>query len=182
MTFQVIVFYILTLLFTVLLGGLQQATGFLPSLSIPQFGPAIAALVTLLIFKKSRVKLNFSFKDVRIKAAALSILLPVLAAAILLLFKGMWIESSPGQTLYPLLAYVWIPFGALGEETGWRGYLHKSLNRKIPWMDLLPDRRFTLDTVPCAFIQQWNRLYGFSGRCDRVIHFCFVRPDEVDSF
>ena len=38
--------------------------------------------------------------------------------------------SSETQTTLSFLAYFWIPFGAIGEEIGWRGYLHKILHAK----------------------------------------------------
>jgi membrane protease YdiL (CAAX protease family) len=138
MILRVFSFYLLTLLFTFLLGGLQQASGISPYLSIPQFGPALSALAMLLIFRKDKFRLNFSFKDIKLKSAALSIILPFAAAAVVLLFRPFWQPDDLVPATLPPLLFLWVPFGALGEEIGWRGYLHKSLNPKLAgWLSSL---------------------------------------------
>jgi hypothetical protein len=53
MILRVVVFYVLTWVFTILIGGLQQEAGLLPGLTfLPQWGPGIAGLITMLIFRK----------------------------------------------------------------------------------------------------------------------------------
>jgi hypothetical protein len=47
---RIIVFYGLTWFFLILLGGGQQAAGLPAEISLPQWGPGLAALLMLILF------------------------------------------------------------------------------------------------------------------------------------
>lgn len=129
------VFYVLAWVVLVVLGGIQQATGIpSPDISLPQWGPGIAALLMILLFRKDRHTMVFFSKDtttVRYLAAAL---VPAGAALLVWLIASLLsIQPSgepPAYASLPLLL-LWMPFGALGEEIGWRGYLHKTLDSRM---------------------------------------------------
>jgi len=143
MFLRIVVFYILTWFFLILLGGLQQATGILPpEIGLAQWGPGIAALSMLAIFRKDGHKITFFSKGTPLLRYVYAALIPVGVSLIVFLLKSLVsIEHSAdsptvGATLPMLL---WMPFGALGEELGWRGYLHKKLDLRMRgvWSSLL---------------------------------------------
>ena len=58
-------FYVWTWFFLILLGGLQQATGILPpEVGLAQWGPGIAGLLMLWIFRKDNHRMVFFSKDI----------------------------------------------------------------------------------------------------------------------
>ena len=135
---RVLTFSALTMLCTMILGGLQQATGLVPMVSLPQFGPALGALFTLLIFRKDGLRLNFGLPEFKWKTLILTLGIPFGTALLVYFISKALHLSGESQTSLTALAYIWIPFGAIGEEIGWRGYLHKRLARKAPgWLSVL---------------------------------------------
>ena len=59
-TTRVVVFYILTFLFTVILGGIQEAAGLAQtSIILLQLSAGLAGAVMLLIFRKDRLRIIF---------------------------------------------------------------------------------------------------------------------------
>jgi uncharacterized protein len=131
MLIRVIVFYGLTFFFTMALGGTQEATGFSARLIIlPQLAPAIAAVLMLLIFRRDQVRLNFSFSELGSVRTLGTALIPLAAAGVVYL-----IASARGLDAHlPAELPISIPgllLGAVGEEVGWRGYLHQHLDRRL---------------------------------------------------
>jgi membrane protease YdiL (CAAX protease family) len=135
MFLRISIFYVLTWFFLILLGGIQQATGLLPpEIGLAQWGPGIAALLVLVIFRKDGHKITFFSKETPFQKYLSAALIPVGVGLIVLLVKSfMSIEPSTDAPKYgSLLAMVlWMPLGALGEELGWRGYLHKKLDPRM---------------------------------------------------
>lgn len=120
-------FYLLTWFCVALLGGIQQTTGLLPpEIGLPQWGPGIAALLMLVIFRKDGFKITFLPRE----ASALryiAALLPLGVGGVVYLLRLLIpMQSTPIPEIFDNLPLVlfWMPLGALGEELGWRGYLH----------------------------------------------------------
>lgn len=129
------VFYVLAWVVLVILGGIQQATDIpSPDISLPQWGPGIAALLMLLLFRTDRHTLVFFSQDAPAARYLAAALVPAGAALIVWLIASLLSiqpsGESPAYASLPLLL-LWIPFGALGEEIGWRGYLHKTLDSRM---------------------------------------------------
>lgn len=135
MFFRVVIFYVLTWFFLMLLGGVQQATGLLPpEIGLAQWGPGIAALFMLLFFRKDGHKLVFFSKDTPLIRYLFAALIPVGVGLVVLLIKSFTpMGSEATSTTYEAvgLMVLWMPLGALGEELGWRGYLHKKLDPRM---------------------------------------------------
>jgi membrane protease YdiL (CAAX protease family) len=136
MILRIVIFYVLTWFFLILLGGIQQATGLLPpEIGLAQWGPGIAGLLMLVLFRKDGFRIRFTSRETPAFRYLLAALLPFgVALCILLVRAAFTIEPSANAPAYTsvLALLLWMPFGALGEELGWRGYLHKKLDPRMP--------------------------------------------------
>lgn len=132
MILRVIVFYVLTWFFTMLIGGLQQEAGLLPGLTfLPQWGPGIAGLLTMLIFlKKDRVRITFFRAGMPLQRYLWVFLLPLGHGALMFLVALLFFDRLGALPFTPVLIISMV-IGALGEEIGWRGYLHKRIAPRL---------------------------------------------------
>jgi len=132
---QVVLFFVLTLILTVILAGGQEATGLLAGqVILAQLAPGLTGVILALIFRKNAPGLNFSVEGITLKSVMGAVLLPLGAALIVLLiatlitrmmrFGGVDMSASP-------VSLIGMIIGAVGEETGWRGFLHRRLNRRL---------------------------------------------------
>lgn len=134
MVLRVIVFEVLMYFFLILLGGGSQALGLPPELNFAQWGPGIAGLLMLLIFSKDQHKLTFFSRETPVRRYLFAAAMPVAAAFVVYLITRTmnYGETASGQAMGNLLLLIlWTPIGALGEEIGWRGYLHKRLDTRL---------------------------------------------------
>jgi membrane protease YdiL (CAAX protease family) len=135
MLLRITVFYVLTWFFLMLLGGIQQATGLLPAqVGLAQWGPGIAGFMMLLIFRKDGHKITFFSKDTPVLRYLYAAVIPLgVGLVVLLVSSRVPMEATATPAAYePLwLVILWSPLGALGEEIGWRGYLHKKLDTRL---------------------------------------------------
>lgn len=135
MILRIGIFYVLTWFFLMLLGGIQQATGFIPAeISLAQWGPGIAALLMLLVFRKDGQRITFFSKGTPALRYLLAALIP--AGLGLVVYLMRWLipmepAASPQAYNAFTLLLAWMPLGALGEELGWRGYLHQKLHGRM---------------------------------------------------
>lgn len=131
MFLRLLVYVVLTAFFLMLFGGIQEATQIPPELVIPQLAPGIAGLLMLLIFRKDGFKMTFLDKKTPLRHYLLAAAIPIGAALVIFLISSILqikpsVAGAAGGSLP--LAILWMPFGALGEEIGWRGYLQKKLD------------------------------------------------------
>ena len=132
MIVRVVLFYGLTFLLTMIFGGAQEATGLATGwLTLPQLAPGLAALLMLLIFRRDGVRLSLSLRGVSLWRLAAGLVTPFAVAAIVyaILRPEPGVAAASWWLLLPGIA-----IGALGEEVGWRGYLHQRLDPAlVPW-------------------------------------------------
>ncbi len=131
---RIIVFYGLTWFFLILLGGVQQAAGLPAEISLPQWGPGLAALLMLVLFRKDGHKIIVHAQQTPALRYLTAALIPVGAALVLRLAASLLgIPPADDVPAYHslLLAVLWMPLGALVEELGWRGYLNKRLDARL---------------------------------------------------
>jgi membrane protease YdiL (CAAX protease family) len=128
MILRVVVFYVLTWVFTMLMGGLQQEAGLLPELTfLPQWGPGIAGLITMLIFfKRDGLRITFFSRRMPWRRYLWTLLVPLGFGLVLYLFALAFL-GDPGSMEFTLAGVAMMIAGAVGEEIGWRGYLQKRL-------------------------------------------------------
>lgn len=134
MFLRISVFYVLTWFFLMLLGGLQQATGILPpQIGLAQWGPGIAALLMLVVFRKDSFKITFFSKNTPPVRYLLAAIIPAGIGLVVFFIRTLIPMGSSTPDVYNQMSLVlmWIPLGALGEEIGWRGFLHKKLNTRL---------------------------------------------------
>jgi membrane protease YdiL (CAAX protease family) len=131
---KVIVFYALTFLITLVLGGIQEAA-VIPSetLTLPQLAPGASALLMLILFRKDGHVISFAVKVTPFSRYAMAVLIPLGGALVAYLINAQVLSSLSlsGTQAAPWTLLLWIPIGAIGEELGWRGYLHKRIHRNL---------------------------------------------------
>jgi membrane protease YdiL (CAAX protease family) len=128
MILEVVVFYGLTLVLTFLIGGLQQEAGLLPGLIfLPQWGPGIAGLITMWVFRK-RDGLRITFFDRRMPLPRYlgALVLPLDFGLLTFLFARLVLGDAQSVPV-TVTGVAMMLAGALGEEIGWRGYLHRRI-------------------------------------------------------
>lgn len=134
MILRVAVFYILAFFLLILLGGGSQAIGIPPEIGLAQWGPGIAGLLMLVFFRKDAFRITFINRQTPLLRYVIAAAIPFGVALIVYLITQMigYDEAAAGMAIAnPLLFSLWIPFGALGEEIGWRGYLQKRLDGRL---------------------------------------------------
>ena len=129
------VFFGITFVFTIILAIVQQALGIdTNKISLPQFGPGLAAIVMLMVFRSDHVKFTITFKGIPFLKYLGAIGIPIVVPVILFLVYNQFIDplSIPTIDTSSLLIFLGgILLGAFGEELGWRGYAQKLLERNL---------------------------------------------------
>ena len=75
MSLQIVLFFVLTLILTVILGGGQEATGLLAGqVILAQLAPGLASVILALIFRENAPGLNFSVKGITLKSVVGAVL------------------------------------------------------------------------------------------------------------
>ncbi len=117
----------LTWLLLALLGGAQMLLPELPAgIALPQLAPGLAALAMLAILRRDALLPRFSLGTRPIARVVIAITVPLAIALLAAGIAGVTLSWSVS-----LAALAWIPVGALGEELGWRGYLHRVLDVRM---------------------------------------------------
>jgi uncharacterized protein len=131
---RVVLFYGLTLIFTILLALIQQISGIgFDRITLPQLGPGLATLAMLMLFKRDRTSINLSVKGVGLLKYFTAVLVPLLVSGVVFIIYNRFIGQATVGTESPLvllLILVGMLIGAFAEEVGWRGYLQPLLERK----------------------------------------------------
>ncbi len=85
----------------------------------------------LVIFRKDGFKITFFSKSTPALRYLYSALIPLGMGLIVYLIKflvPMETDAVRGISINLPLSLLWIPLGAIGEEIGWRGYLHQKID------------------------------------------------------
>jgi membrane protease YdiL (CAAX protease family) len=129
------IFFGITFVFTIILAVLQQALGIdAEKIVLPQFGPGLAALAMVLVFRGDNVKFTISFKGIPFLKYLGAISIPIVVSTILFLIYRQYISpiSIPHTNASSFVIMLGgMLLGAFGEELGWRGYLQNMLNGRL---------------------------------------------------
>jgi membrane protease YdiL (CAAX protease family) len=129
------VFFGITFVFTIILSVIQQALGIdAEKIVLPQFGPGLAALVMVMVFRGDNVKFTISFKGIPLLKYLGAISIPIVVSTILFLIYRQYISpiSIPHTNASSFVIMLGgMLLGAFGEELGWRGYLQNMLSRRL---------------------------------------------------
>ena len=134
MILRVLIYYVLIFLFTMILGGIQQQTNLPSTLILPQWGPGLAGLLMLLLFRKDKHSIKFAFKASQMKNYLAAIILPIilsLGAILVSVFITHSLTFAQVSFIPSLMLAIFTLVGSIGEEIGWRGYLQPTLNKKM---------------------------------------------------
>ena len=129
------VFFGITFVFTIILSVIQQALGIdAEKIVLPQFGPGLAALVMVIVFRDDNVKFTISFKGIPFLKYLGAIGIPIVVSIILFQVYSHFISPIsihlPNASSFVIMLGGML-LGAFGEELGWRGYLQNMLSRRL---------------------------------------------------
>jgi membrane protease YdiL (CAAX protease family) len=131
---RVIGFYVIAFIFTIILSIVQQASGIdAEKIVLPQFGPGLAAVAMILLFRKDDVKITIVHARIPFQKYIGSLGIPFLVSIILFLLYSVFVR--PLHVAFNDIASILVllggmVLGAFGEELGWRGYLQNLLNKR----------------------------------------------------
>ncbi len=128
-------FFVITFVFTILLAIVQQFLGIdTTQISLPQFGPGLAALVMIRLFRKDGVKFSLTFKGIQPRKYIAAVGIPLIVPVILFFVYSQAVApvsvTPIGATAF-MMMLAGILLGAFGEELGWRGYAQNLLEKQI---------------------------------------------------
>lgn len=130
---KAVFFSVLTLLFTILLGGVQSLGG-LPAgvIILPQLAPGLAAWVGMTLEDENLLIRKFFRSQPPWKYAAAGFAPWLIILIELFIFRDILHPRTwfIGFQAVPLPLLVWIGLGAFTEELGWRGYLQPMLLKR----------------------------------------------------
>ncbi len=134
MFWKVGLFALVTLVVTIVFALVQQKAGWsYEKITFPQLAPAVAVLVMFLIWRELPARLNFHFDCTVAIRSALAFAIPLgLFGVAHFTGRLFGVEAKTPSNLASLLPVMiaGMVVGALGEETGWRGFLQPLLEKR----------------------------------------------------
>jgi membrane protease YdiL (CAAX protease family) len=128
-------FYGIAFVFTVVLSIAQQFSGIdAGRIVLPQFGPGLAAVAMMVLFRKDGWKPAISLKGIPFRRYLGTLGIPILFSVVLFLTYRLFIRPlnvPPTDAVSFTIVLCGMLLGALGEELGWRGYLQNLLDKRI---------------------------------------------------
>jgi membrane protease YdiL (CAAX protease family) len=134
MNWKLIIFVVLIFVFTIILAVIQQMANIdFEKITLPQLGPVLAYLATILLFKNLFIPLKMNFNRIIIFKAFLVIIVPLILFALTYYIGSLLsINVQIGNNLPSIIPVMLlgIIIGGIGEEIGWRGFFQPSLELK----------------------------------------------------
>jgi membrane protease YdiL (CAAX protease family) len=132
---RVLVFYLVTMVFSGILNALQAATGPSPDLiQLVQFAPALGVGVMFLLFRRT-TRVDARFTPAAVVAGRSALVVGIVAVAMLV---SVLVHVAAGRTWraeslpFPFwVLVITMVVGSAGEELGWRAYLQPYLQTRF---------------------------------------------------
>ena len=133
MFLRVLVFYLVTMVFSGILNALQAATGPSPELiQLVQFAPALGVGVMFLLFRRTtRVDARFAPPALGRSALVVGIVVAAMAVSVLVHVIAGRPWRADGLPFPFWVLVITMIIGAAGEELGWRAYLQPYLQTRF---------------------------------------------------
>jgi membrane protease YdiL (CAAX protease family) len=136
MNWKVILFVVFIIVISLPLFMVQPFTSIdFNKLSFAQFGPTLAYILTIILFKDLFISIKIKISRVIIIKIIFSIIIPFLLYSLTYYIGYLFnIELQMNTNIKNILFNygIWIIIGAVGEEIGWRSFLQPLLDRKYP--------------------------------------------------
>ena len=132
---RVVLFYVIAFIFTIILSIIQRVAGIdAGRIVLAEFGPGIAALIMVMLFRKDNIIINISFTRIPIIKILIAFCIPIIVSVFLFISYSKFVKPlvlSLPNTAYLIMMLGGMFVGAFGEEVGWRGYLQNLLDKRI---------------------------------------------------
>ena len=134
MNCKVLLFIVFIIIFSLPLFMIQPYTSIdFNKLSLAQFGPTLAYIITIILFKDLFISIKTRISKIIIIKTFFSMVIPFLIYSITFYIGSLFKIKLQMNTNIPyiILNYgIWLIIGAVGEEIGWRSFLQPILDKK----------------------------------------------------
>lgn len=125
----------ITLVITVVFAGIWQFAALPPEIAVAQLGPGIAAVLFVFGFRDKDInRKEFPNDSKKPKGWHFLVLIGTVLLTGVLTFIIAWGvgEIAQFKVIDNIgIYFLWIPFGSVGEELGWRSYLQRILEKPV---------------------------------------------------
>jgi membrane protease YdiL (CAAX protease family) len=133
MFWKVVIFIIVTLIFTAFLAVVQQKINLsFEKIVLPQLAPALGMFVVLLIYRNTLLSVNLSFDKIIFMRSVIALVVPIFLFLFVFLIgkqTGLNVTITDNLSSVVPVMFLGMLIGAVAEEIGWRSFLQPTLEK-----------------------------------------------------